>query len=110
MKYQLAGHGWPIGQWLIPVGTVIDHTKTPEQMTDWEKLALGKLPPLNAVALDDDCAEAMANGYPGHRHLLHKARGVNANASVPTRPASPRVVKQELEAELMTHLKKENDK
>jgi hypothetical protein len=44
------------------VGTIIDHTKHPDQMNDWEKLALGKLPPLNAVALDDDCAEAMAKG------------------------------------------------
>jgi hypothetical protein len=76
MKYQLAQHGWPIGQWLIPVGTVIDHGKAPEQMNDWEKLALGKLPPMNAVPLDTDCAEAMAKGYPGHLFLLHKVPGV----------------------------------
>ena len=43
MKYQLAQHGWPIGQFLIPVGTIIDLTKDPEQMNDWEKLAQGKL-------------------------------------------------------------------
>ena len=29
MKYQLAQHGWPIGQWLIPVGTIIDLNQTP---------------------------------------------------------------------------------
>ena len=104
MKYQLSGCGWPVGQFLIPVGTIIDLTKPPEQMNDWEKLALGKLPPLNALALDDDCANAMEQGYPGHLYLLHKAPGVTGGRG-PTRAPSPRVAAQELEAELMTHLK-----
>lgn len=106
MKYQLAQHGWPIGQFLIPVGTIIDLTKDPEQMNDWEKLAQGKLPPLNALALDDDCANAMEQGYPGHLYLLHKAPGVSASGLGPTRAASPREVKQQLEDELMTHLER----
>ena len=78
MKFQLAQHGWPIngGAWLIPVGTIFDLDKPAEQLNDHERLALGKLPPMNAVPLDTDCAEAMAKGYPGHLYLLHKVPGV----------------------------------
>jgi hypothetical protein len=60
MKFQLTQHGWPIGQWLIPAGEIIDLDKSPEQMTGFERLAVGKTPPMNAIALDDDCADAMA--------------------------------------------------
>jgi hypothetical protein len=24
VKYQIHTHGWPVGQWFIPVGTIID--------------------------------------------------------------------------------------
>jgi hypothetical protein len=67
MKYQLANHGWPIADRLIPVGTILDFSK-PDDNT---RLAGG--PPLNAVAMDQQCADVMFNAYPGHRHLIQRA-------------------------------------
>jgi hypothetical protein len=70
MRYQLVDHGWPIGQWLIPAGTIIDLSKPDTQLTDFEKLAKGRVPPLNALALDPECVELMRTAYHSHHHLL----------------------------------------
>jgi len=71
MRFQLKDTGWPIGQYLVPVGTILD---LGNPTTDWDRLAMSHMPPpLNAVALDQECAEFMHRVYPGQRHLLHVA-------------------------------------
>jgi hypothetical protein len=59
MRYQLSVHGWPIGDKLIPVGTVID-ADAPD---DWSRLARGQVPPINAVPLDQGCYQLMLALY-----------------------------------------------
>jgi len=59
MRYLLAGHGWPIGQFLIPDGTVIDT----DVDDDWSRLAAGRIPP-NAIPLDQSAYDEMAKHYP----------------------------------------------
>jgi hypothetical protein len=61
MKYQLHSHGWPIGDRLIPVGTVIK--LPPKEGDDWSALAQGKPIPLNAVPLDDEAYQAMLRQF-----------------------------------------------
>ena len=53
MRYQISGGGWPIGSWLIPAGTIIDlpEGKAEHELTEWERIARGRLPPRDAVAL-----------------------------------------------------------
>ena len=68
MKYQLMHHGWPVADKLIPAGQILDFSKP----DDWTKLAGNRVPPMNACALDQQCADVMFDAYPQHRHLLHK--------------------------------------
>jgi len=53
VRYQISGGGWPIGSWLIPAGTIID---LPEGKR-------GRLPPRDAVALDEQTYQAMVKQY-----------------------------------------------
>jgi hypothetical protein len=86
MRYAIGAGGWPVGQYLIPAGTLIDTSAT----DDWSRLAasinsrgdpwdrvIGHTPPMNAVALDQAAWNAMASAYPGYRHLLLNGPGVN---------------------------------
>jgi hypothetical protein len=64
MKYQISGGGWPIGQWLVPAGTIIDlDGKADHQLTEWERLAQGRVPPRDAIALDDETYALMVNAH-----------------------------------------------
>ena len=74
MKYQLARHGWPVGQHLIPEGTQID-TSLPE----WAFLAK-RDPPPNAYALDQAAYDALALAYPFSTHLILSGPGINRHA------------------------------
>jgi hypothetical protein len=68
MKYQIGGQGWPVDQWLIPTGTVIDDASEDQ----WSTLVRqrGLKPPINATALDTEAWQAQLAAYPEHRHLL----------------------------------------
>lgn len=65
MRYQISGGGWPIGSWLIPAGTIIDlpEGKAEHELTEWERTARGRLPPRDAVALDEQTYQAMVKQY-----------------------------------------------
>jgi len=71
MRFQLKNHGWPIGDKLVPTGTILD---LGNPASDWDRLARDHMPPpLNAVALDQEAFDVMWRAYPGQRHLLHQA-------------------------------------
>ena len=71
MRYQLA-NAFVIGQFAIPAATFINLDKPENELTQWEKFAKGHVPPLDAIALDWDCADVMHRAYPGHRHRLKR--------------------------------------
>jgi hypothetical protein len=56
MKYRIFGPGWPVGQHLVPTGTVVDTS-----VDEWAK---GLTPPPNCMALDDEAHQAMVKAYP----------------------------------------------
>src|SRR5262249_12393003 len=64
MKFRVEGAGWPVDQWLISSGTVIDTTAD----DTWSRLVRERrlIPPLNASALDDEAWEALVRTYPVH--------------------------------------------
>jgi hypothetical protein len=68
---------WPVGQWLIPAGTVIDGNDP-----NWNGIPLPLPMPLSARALDQSAADALAHWYPFHFHLLHCANGIKPKRSV----------------------------
>jgi hypothetical protein len=70
MRFQLQRHGWPVGQYLIPEGTIIDAKSDGA----WTNMARGRAPPPNAIALDDEAADLMFKRYP--KHLVHTGPGV----------------------------------
>jgi hypothetical protein len=49
MKYRVGSSGFPVGQWLIPAGTLID-TDAADQ---WSTLCRGLSPPVDAVGRRD---------------------------------------------------------
>jgi hypothetical protein len=73
--YQLHTHGWPVGQWLIPVGTIIDdvNAKGP-----WSQLikSLRLSPPLNAMPLDLASWQEMKALYPDHLGWIRTGPGI----------------------------------
>jgi hypothetical protein len=73
--YQLTQHGWPVGQWLIPTGTIIDdvNAKGP-----WSALVKSlRLPiPLNAMPLDRETWLEMKRQYPEHVHRILTPAGM----------------------------------
>jgi hypothetical protein len=72
VRFQV-NQGWPIGQTLIPAATVIDIGDKPEhELSEFERLARGKIPPLDATALDYDSALTLWRAYPEHRHRLRR--------------------------------------
>jgi len=66
MRFQILGGGWPVGQFLIPSGTIID-TNVEDQ---WSTLVKGLRPPLNAMPLDRLTWNWMQGLYPGLTHLI----------------------------------------
>jgi hypothetical protein len=75
MRYLLAGttSGWPIGQWLVPRGHIVDASVNDQ----WSFITNGRVPPMNAQALDQAAWDAMAAEYPNHKHLMTAGPGVN---------------------------------
>jgi hypothetical protein len=69
MKFAVGAGGWPIGANLIPAGTVIDTTAMDPGMTTLlaGALADGRLPPVNAQALDQNTYDRMCARYGYHR-------------------------------------------
>ena len=65
MRWQLMGD-WPVRQHLVPNGTVLEGNPP----IIWNGQPLPMPPPLNATALDQDAALAMAMAY--HEDLWHK--------------------------------------
>ena len=60
--FQLTQHGWPVGQWLIPVGSVIDTENGKDQ---WSLLVknLGLPIPPNAMPLTQSTWQRMKAQY-----------------------------------------------
>jgi hypothetical protein len=75
MKYQIR-NGWPIGGVLIPADTIIDlpEGKPEHLLTEWERLAKGRIPPHDAIALDDETYALMVKHYetPGAQRRVHR--------------------------------------
>jgi hypothetical protein len=67
MKFQLCNHGWPIGQYLVPVGTVISIPA--KAGDDWSAMAVGRVPPPNAQPLDREAYYALVRAY-GEKKLV----------------------------------------
>jgi hypothetical protein len=65
MKYQLLG-AWPINQFCIPAGTIIDLNGTDQ----WSQLAKNRPPPLNAMPLDRYTWEWMKKLHRGETHQI----------------------------------------
>jgi hypothetical protein len=73
MKFQVNGGGWAIGQFLIPASTIIDIADKPEhELTEYERLARGRIPPIDVCSLDCGAAIALWRAYPWHRERLHR--------------------------------------
>jgi hypothetical protein len=73
MRYQINGGGWAIGQTLIPQSTIIDIADKPDhELTEFERLAKGRIPPIDVCALDADAAVALWRAYPWHRDRLRR--------------------------------------
>jgi hypothetical protein len=66
MKFQITGQGWPVGQYLIPTGSIIDASADDH----WSLFARGLTIPINATPLDDEAWQSQLRAYPAHRHLL----------------------------------------
>jgi hypothetical protein len=74
MRYQLTQTGMSIGQWFLPVGTIIDDTA----QDDFSKLVRerGLSPPLNAMPLDLATWKEMQRLYPEHVHRILTPAGL----------------------------------
>jgi hypothetical protein len=73
MRWQLLGD-WPVGQWLVPAGTVLEGTAP-----TWNGIPLPMPMPLNAISLDDEAALMMLKWYGDQWHRLHFGPGVDAD-------------------------------
>jgi hypothetical protein len=62
MRYLILGQGWPVtGDKLVPAGTIIS---LPARGGDhWSALATGKVPPMNAQALDQQAYDVLVQAY-----------------------------------------------
>src|SRR5262249_57559559 len=64
MKFQITGQGWPIGQHLIPSGTLIDFSEP----NMWTALAKGLVIPINPTPFDKQASHPQLPPHPDHRH------------------------------------------
>ena len=68
MKFQLVGHGWPIGQYLIPAGTIIDTADPGDPWRwAWQSCLPDKPPPVNALPFDQETYNLLAQVYGAYR-------------------------------------------
>jgi hypothetical protein len=60
LRFQLLGP-WPVGQFCIPSGEIIDGAGE----GDWNRLAQGRVPPIECVALDQEAYDLLVlhHGY-----------------------------------------------
>ena len=65
MRYQITT-GFPIGDWFIESGTIVDASTPPELRSREETWALGHGPPKDSVALDQEAFDVMTKAYGGH--------------------------------------------
>lgn len=75
MRFQI-NQGWAIGQFLIPASTVIDLVgKAENELTEFERLARGRVPPIDAICV---CArDALATALTKLRLLPQASRFVS---------------------------------
>ena len=66
MKFRITGPGWPVDQWLIPAGTLIDTDGTSGQ---WSMLIRQRKlpPPITATPLDRGTYNLMVQLYGADR-------------------------------------------
>lgn len=76
MKYQIHTTPWPVGDRLIPVGSVIDDV-SPEN--DFSHLVRARRapPPINSTALNQTTMNALKKMYPDFVHQLRAGPGVH---------------------------------
>jgi hypothetical protein len=65
-RYQITHSGWPVDQWLIPTGALIDDATGTDQ---WSVLIRERAlpPPVNASPLDQATYNQMVALYGAHR-------------------------------------------
>jgi hypothetical protein len=80
MKFQLMG-AWPVGDKLIPAGSIVDTTTVEWAWLLDRALADGKVPPVNAQAWDQTTYNKMVAYYGAHR--VHFASGVTPTQPTP---------------------------
>jgi hypothetical protein len=90
MRFILMGP-WPCrgGALCVPAGTVLAWEPDPQLANaaglptapQWRGRALPLTMPLDARALDQESANALADWYPDHNHLLHTANGIKPKRS-----------------------------
>jgi hypothetical protein len=64
-RYQLTQHGWSVGQYLIPTGTILDSADW-----KWNGIALPWPPPVSAAVMDQEAFDEMLKFYPAHSILI----------------------------------------
>ena len=90
MKYQIQQTGWPVGQHLIPVYTVIDDVAGED---DWSKLVRANKasPPPNAHVLDDAAYATLNRAQKAARGEAVEPEMIRTKAL----PVSPQPTKKE---------------
>jgi len=61
MRFLISGSGWPVGQYLIPPGEIIDHSSW-----QWNGIPLPWPPPRDCQPLDGPAYEVLRRNYPEH--------------------------------------------
>jgi hypothetical protein len=66
MRWQIGGTGWPVGQFMVPPGTVLTAVVSGGEIVPpvWNSVALPMPPPIDASALDEQAALFMLKSYP----------------------------------------------
>ena len=85
MRWHLGGD-WPVGQYCIPIGTIVSAGVRDGEITEaphWNGVRLPLLIPLNAAALDDDAAMMMLRWYPDYQwHRLRFGPDIDRDAII----------------------------
>jgi len=91
MRWQLGGD-WPVGQWLIPTGTILSAVARDGEIVEppmWNGVTLPMPMPINSAALDEEAALLMLQWYEPHEwYRLHFGPGINRNAIMARAAAS----------------------